>query len=204
MRAVLTIFATVLTVAYPLAVYYGLTRLGTRSVAILLAVLLVTCALLKAKSLLREPREAVGLMVSLGALVLSGVLDDHRFLLITPVLINAGLFITFAGSLRTTTPLVERFARMQVSDLSVEELRYCRGVTQVWSAFFVLNGATAALLALLAPLSWWALYNGLLAYVLIGLLGATEYVIRKRRFGRFGDNVIDRALQSVLGQGARG
>lgn len=204
MRAVLTIFATVLTVAYPLAVYYGLTRLGTRSVAILLAVLLLVGALLKAKSLLREPREAVGLMVSLGALVLSGVLDDHRFLLITPVLINAGLFITFAGSLRTATPLVERFARMQVSDLSAEELRYCRSVTQVWSAFFVLNGATAALLALLAPLSWWALYNGLLAYVLIGLLGATEYVIRKRRFGRFGDNVIDRALQSVLGQGARG
>jgi uncharacterized membrane protein len=226
MRAVLTIATAVLTVAYPLAVYYGLTRLGTRSVAILLAVLLVLGALLKAKTraetasrersalvgtaprersaFLREPREAVGLLVALGALALSGVLEDHRLLLITPVLINAGLFITFAGSLRTDTPLVERFARMQVSDLSAQELRYCRGVTQVWSAFFVLNGGIAALLALLAPLGWWALYNGFLAYVLIGLLGATEYVIRKRRFGRFGDNLIDRALQSVLRQGARG
>lgn len=198
----LTIVTAVLTVAYPLAVYYGLTRLGTRSVAILLAVLLVLGALLKAKTIVREPREALGLLVALGALLLSGLLDDHRFMLITPVLINAGLFITFAGSLRTDTPLVERFARMQVSDLSAEELRYCRSVTQVWSAFFVLNGGTAALLALFAPLAWWALYNGLLAYLLIGLLGATEYVIRKRRFGRFGDNLLDRLLRSVLAPGA--
>ena len=56
----LTIVTAVLTVAYPLAVYYGLTRLGTRSVAILLAVLLVLGALLKAKTIVREPREALG------------------------------------------------------------------------------------------------------------------------------------------------
>ena len=92
---------------------------------------------------------------------------------------------------------------MQVSDLSVEELRYCRTVTQVWSAFFVLNGGTALAPALLAPLSWWALYNGLLAYLLIGLLGASEYVIRKRRLGRFGDNLLDRALRAVLAPSAR-
>lgn len=205
MRAVLTIVMAALTVMYPLAVYYGLTRLGTRSVVVLLAVMLALSALLKWKTLIREPRELAGILLVGAALSLSALFDDHRFLLATPVLINAGLFVTFAGSLRTDTPLIERFARMQVSDLSEEELRYCRRVTQVWSAFFVLNGGTALALALLAPLSWWALYNGLLAYVLIGLLGASEYVIRKRRFGRFGDNPLDRALRAVLApDGARG
>jgi uncharacterized membrane protein len=193
-----------LTVLYPLAVYYGLTQLGTRSVVIVLAVLLGLRALLKWKSLVREPRELTGVSLIGGALLCSALFDDHRFLLATPVLINAGLFITFAGSLRTDTPLVERFARMQVSDLSPEELRYCRSVTQVWSAFFVLNGGTALALALLAPLAWWALYNGLLAYLLIGLLGASEYVIRKRRFGRFGENPIDRMLRAVLAPRAAG
>lgn len=205
MRAVLTIVMAALTVMYPLAVYYGLTRLGTRSVVVLLAVMLALSALLKWKTLIREPRELAGILLVGAALSLSALFDDHRFLLATPVLINAGLFVTFAGSLRTDTPLIERFARMQVSDLSAEELRYCRRVTQVWSVFFVLNGGTALALALLAPLSWWALYNGLLAYVLIGLLGASEYVIRKRRFGRFGDNPLDRALRAVLApDGARG
>jgi uncharacterized membrane protein len=204
MRTVLTIVTAVLTVMYPLAVYYGLTRLGTRSVVTMIAVLLALSALLKWKALVREPRELIGILLVGCALVLSGVLDDHRFLLATPVLMNLGLFVTFAGSLRTDTPLVERFARMQVSDLSAEELRYCRTVTQVWSLFFVLNGTVALALALLAPLSWWALYNGLLAYVLIGLLGASEYVIRKRRFGRFGDHPLDRMLRAVLAPGASG
>lgn len=198
MRAVLTIVMAALTVLYPLAVYYGLTRLGTRSVVIVLAVLLGLRGLMKWKTLVREPRELIGVLLIGGALLCSALFDEPRFLLATPVLINAGLFITFAGSLATDTPLIERFARMQVSDLSPEELRYCRTVTQVWSGFFVLNGGTALALALLAPLSWWALYNGLLAYVLIGLLGASEYVIRKRRFGRFGDNPIDRVLRAVL------
>lgn len=204
MRAVLSIAMAALTVTYPLAVYYGLTRLGTRSVVVLLAVLLGLGALLKWKVLVQQPRELIGILLAGGALLLSALFNDHRFLLATPVLINAGLFVTFAGSLRTETPLVERFARLQVSDLSAEELRYCRRVTQVWSAFFVLNGSIALGLAVLAPLSWWALYNGLLAYVLIGLLGASEYVLRKRRFGRFGDNPLDRMLRAVLVPGARG
>lgn len=203
MRTVLTIVTAALAVMYPLAVYYGLTRLGTRSVVTLIAVLLVLSALLKWKTLVREPRELLGILLVGAALLLSGVLDDHRFLLATPVLMNLGLFVTFAGSLRTDTPLVERFARMQVSDLSAAELRYCRTVTQVWSAFFVLNGSIALGLAVLAPLSWWALYNGLLAYVLIGLLGASEYLIRKRRFGRFGDHLLDRALRVLLEPSAR-
>jgi len=37
--------------------------------------------------------------------------------------------------------------------LSAAEVRYCRSVTQVWSAFFVLNGSMAGVLALAAPLA---------------------------------------------------
>lgn len=202
-RVALSIAMATLTVLYPLAVYYGLTRLGTRSVAALLSVVVMLGALLKWGQLIRAPREGLGVAAALGALALGGLLDDHRFVLATPVLINAGLLITFAGSLRTDTPLIERFARMQVSDLSAEELRYCRSVTVVWSAFFAVNGLIAALLALLAPLAWWALYNGLIAYLLIGAIGAVEYAVRKRRFGRFGANPLDRALRALLAPSRR-
>ncbi len=191
MRTVLTIVAMVCALAYPLAVYYGLTTLGTRSVVLVLAALLIVSAIAKR-------RELSSLLWVAALLALTAFFNDHRFLLATPVLINAGLLATFSGSLRTQTPIVERFARMQVSDLSAEEVAYCRRVTQVWSAFFVLNGTIAGVLALAAPLSVWALYTGLVAYGLIGLLGGSEYVIRKRRFGRFGNNPIDRVLQAVL------
>lgn len=191
MRTVLTIVAMVCALAYPLAVYYGLTTLGTRSVVLVLAALLIVSAIAKR-------RELSSLSWVAALLALTAFFDDHRFLLATPVLINAGLLATFAGSLRTQTPIVERFARMQVSDLSAEEVAYCRRVTQVWSVFFVLNGTIAGVLALAAPLAVWALYTGLVAYGLIGMLGSSEYVIRKRRFGRFGNNPIDRVLQAVL------
>ena len=113
----------------------------------------VACVAVLGGAVLRWETSSAACLLAGGALLGSAVSGDHRFLLATPVLINAGLFITFAGSLRTDTPLIERFARMQVSDLSAEELRYCRSVTQVWSAFFVLNGGTALALALFAPLA---------------------------------------------------
>ena len=42
----------------------------------------------------------------------------------------------------------------------------------------------AAGLALWAPLAWWTLYNGLIAYLLMGLLFAAEWLVRQRVRGR--------------------
>lgn len=200
MRTVLSVAAFVAVLIYPAVVYYALTRLNARELAwLLLPVLLagVLARLPRARSARYWDALKVPAVMAL-LIALTALLNDHRFLLATPVLANAILLAGFAGSLRTKMPLVERFARMQVADLSHDEVEYCRQVTWVWSLFFVLNGSTAALLALAAPLSWWALYTGLIAYLLIGLIGATEYVVRKYRFGRYGTTPIDRALRAVL------
>ncbi len=44
--------------------------------------------------------------------------------------------------------------------------------------FFVLNGAAAFYTARYTPIETWALYNGLIAYVLIAVLFAIELGIR--------------------------
>jgi uncharacterized membrane protein len=202
MRTVVRGVLFVLLLAYPAAVYYGLTHLAPRQLALwLLPLLALTVLARMPRERSRQWLEALKAPAVMAVLLaLTAVFDDPRFLLATPVLINLVLLVGFAGSLRSRMPLVERFARMQVDDLSPAEIAYCRKVTQVWSGFFVLNGSTAGLLALLAPVSWWALYTGIVAYVLMGLLGATEYVLRKYRFGRFGQNPLDRLLQSLLPQ----
>jgi len=200
MRAFLAVLGTIFAVAYPAAVYFGLTHFGTRQVTLLLASLIAAGALLKLPSAGRAHALAAlkvpALLLPLFAL--SFVLDDARFLFAMPVLINVILLASFARSLHTELPIVERFARLQVRDLSDAEVRYCRTVTEVWCVFFAANGLTALLLAWLAPLGWWASYTGGIAYVLIGVIGATEYLIRKSRFGRFGTGPLDRMLQSVL------
>ena len=57
---------------------------------------------------------------------------------------------------------------------------YTRRVTQVWCGFFVFNGSLALLTALYASDGVWMLYNGLLAYVLMGILFAGEWLVRQR------------------------
>lgn len=194
-RTVLRVAAAVLAIGYPLVMYFGLSRFGTRAAAWMLLALAVAHTVVRSRQLRAFAwRSALCVPLCAGALWL----DDRRYMLAVPVLINAALFVTFFGSLHAPMPLVERFARMRVSDLSPEEQVYCRTVTKVWSAFFVLNGGTAALLALGGSLTAWTLYTGLISYVLVGVLGASEYTVRKYRFGRYGKGLHDRMLQALL------
>ena len=59
-------------------------------------------------------------------------------------------------------------------------MEYTRTVTKVWLGFFVFNGAVALATALWASDAVWALYNGLIAYCLIGILGGAEWLVRRR------------------------
>lgn len=199
MGKVLAVLNTVLVAGYPVAVYYGLTHLSARSVGLLLLCLLLPGLLLKWRSARREDLLTVARVpLSVMALVgLGALLDDSRFVLALPVLINAVLLYTFASSLRHT-PMIERFARMQEPQLSPAQVRYCRSVTHVWCAFFAFNALVSAGLALWAPVRVWALYTGLIAYVLIGVLGGSEYVVRKYRFREYGAGLHDKLLAKLF------
>jgi uncharacterized membrane protein len=183
-RALLGVIGAVLTVAYPLAVYFGLSRFSVRAVSLLLLCLALPMIALRMRGKKRE--HLVSLLpvpISVIALIaLSAILEDHRFMLALPVLISAALLVTFGASLASGTPMIERFARMQRPDLPPDHAVHCRQVTWVWCGFFVVNGAIASVLAIRGPLEWWTLYSGLIAYVLMGVLFAAEYVVRKYRF----------------------
>lgn len=186
-------------VAYPLAVYVGLTRFSARTVGLILLLFAAPSLVGTLRRATRADLIAV-LPVPLAVfclLALSSLLNDQRFMLAMPVLINAVLLYTFATSLGTT-PMVERFARLQDPSLGAAKVTYCRNVTRVWIAFFVFNGAASAFLAVFGPLTAWTLYTGLLSYVLIGLLAAGEYAVRKYRFRDYGGGVHDRLLARLF------
>jgi uncharacterized membrane protein len=62
-------------------------------------------------------------------------------------------------------------------------VRYTFRITQIWCAFFLINGTLAAYTALFTSRAAWALYNGLIAYLLMGALFAGEWLYRRWRFG---------------------
>ncbi|MDK4573905.1 hypothetical protein [Kingella kingae] len=96
-----------------------------------------------------------------------------------PVWVNVLMLLAFGGSLFAKQSLVERLARLQTPDLPPSGVAYTRKVTQIWCVFFVLNGSTAAVLALLGWHDIWAIYTGIVAYGLMGLLMSGEFLYRK-------------------------
>jgi uncharacterized membrane protein len=186
---------------YPVAVWVGLTYLSTRAVGLIVIGLLVP---LLAVRLWRADRATFWAILRiplavLGLIVLGVILDDRRYVLAMPVLINAVLLLSFGATLVPgAMPMIERFARMQEPALSAAKQAHCRQFTWVWCAFFVANAATAATLALVAPLSWWATYTGLIAYGLMGALFSVEYVVRKARFRDYGGGPHDRLLARLF------
>lgn len=186
LRVASRVLGTILLLGYPIAVWVGLSMASNRLVA--LALLAVLGISLLSQLLIRRRqnfREFAFSAMALSVLALLAVLlDDRRFLLSTPALVNATLLMGFGTSLFAgRVPAVERFARMYRKDLSPERVMHCRSVTKVWCLFFLINGLASLALALFAPISVWTIYVGVVSYMLMGALFAGEYTVRKIRFG---------------------
>lgn len=167
-----------LTLFYPLAVYAGLGRIEPRWLALMLFALAIARA--------SVDRERMWRLAALGSAVLVAaafVANSALPLKLYPVLVNAGMLAIFAISLRFPPCVVERMARLHDPDLGQDGVAYARKVTWIWCGFFVFNGSVALATALYANNATWALYNGLIAYVLMALLFAGEWLVRPRRSG---------------------
>lgn len=187
-------------VGYPIAAYFAFTHLSPRvASAVLLAVFIpAAVSRLSARSRAALAPLAMLPLLTVGLLLASAASGSAGLALLVPVLINATLLLAFGATLVRGPPMLERFARLQVDDLEPAELRWCKGWTWGWSAFFGFNGGTALVLALRPTMEAWTTYNGLVAYILMGTMFGVEYSIRKYRFGRLGTHVLDRALRRAF------
>lgn len=164
-----------LTLIYPLAVWLGQRQVEPSFLAGLL--MLAGWTRLHPPKIRRAGRWwlAVMLVLSIFAVWNRGWLALRLY----PVLVNAALLGVFAYSLIFPPSMIERFARMNEPNLPLQAIGYTRRVTQIWCLFFGVNGAIALMTALWASPAIWALYNGLIAYLLMGLLLAGESVVRR-------------------------
>lgn len=112
--------------------------------------------------------------------VASYLLKTHQLLLLYPVVVNAVMLAVFGGSLWSTMPIIERLARLQEPNLPPQAVRYTRRVTQIWSGFFIVNGSVALFTVVYGDMTLWTLWNGMIAYLLMGGLMAGEWLIRRR------------------------
>jgi uncharacterized membrane protein len=198
-RRLVGIFAGLLLVVYPLVVYLALTRLGARATAALVLLALLLWGL-RARLLVKQGFRT--LLVQVGGIAVLSILTlasgYPAFLQQMPVLVSVFLLVTFLSSLVRPPPMVERYARLVTPDLSDAEVRHCLVVTWAWVLFLVANAATAEALVIWGTPEQWAIFAGGISYGLMGLMFAVEYVVRKARFGRFGNGPLDRVLAELL------
>jgi len=173
---------TVPLIIYPIIVYVALQYVDAKYLGVALLAVLI----------LRHRRQARGMAVGLGP-VAAGVLslmtlfaiavwwrNDETLLRMYPSLLNLSGLAVFGYTLFSPPSMIERFARLQHGELSARAISYTRRVTYIWCGFFLANACIAAYTALFATREVWALYNGLVAYGLMGILFAGEWLVRRR------------------------
>lgn len=117
-----------------------------------------------------------------GALLSARLFGIDAMLKMSPLLIHSSLFTIFIQSLNTT-PMIERFARLDFGDaLPPGIAAYCKKLTILWTIFFAANTAGCVWLAIWGNDATWVLYNGLIVYLLIGTLLLGEYLWRRIAF----------------------
>jgi uncharacterized membrane protein len=180
----LTVLAVVVTLLYPLALWLGQSWMEPRWLACLL--LLAAALRLPAMKLSIAARWCVGggLLLVAAAVWSNAILPLKLY----PVIVNAGFLAAFGYSLSTPVSMVERFARLREPNLPPEAVAYTRRVTQAWCIFFAANGAVAAATAVWASDAAWWLYNGVIAYALMGLMFGGEWLVRRRVQAGFASN----------------
>lgn len=178
---------------YPLVVYFGLQHWKTRDVAVVLIVALTLRALIMQLKNLggaasHDDQEIAGplskknrwlVMVAIGLLLLVFVFDDIIYFKYYPLAVNVFLLVLFSATLLKPPTMVERLARLQEPDLPDTAVPYTRRVTQFWCLFFIVNACVSFYTACCMPLEMWTLYNGLIAYLLMGLAFAIEWLVRQ-------------------------
>ena len=178
---VVQLLTGLLLLAWPFLIWFGLAHNGLHWLLPLMALLLFV----RFRQTRRQagPLRVVTQVVAVAGITLcvaSYLLKTHQLLLFYPVVINAVMLAVFGGSLWTTMPLVERLARLREPNLPPAGVRYTRKVTLVWCGFFLGNGAIALFTVLHGDMHVWTVWNGMVAYFLMGTLMATEWLVRQR------------------------
>lgn len=178
---VVPLLTGLLLLAWPFIIWFGLAHNSLQGLLPLMALMLFLR--------FRQTRRRAGALsvvtqiVAVAGMTLciaSYLLKTHQLLLFYPVVVNSVMLAVFGGSLWSTMPIIERLARLREPDLPERAVRYTRRVTQIWCAFFIINGGIALFTALYGDLSLWTAWNGMISYLLMGTLMAGEWLVRQR------------------------
>ena len=171
LKTFLKFLSIIITVLYPFLIYYLLSNISSFHVISLILLLVVVINFLKIKSI-------IILFIGLILTLFLSFTNNEIFLKIYPVCMNLIVSLAFLGSL-LKTPLITLFAQKLKYEITDDDLSYTRKATIAWGVFMFLIMILSLITVFMSDFTW-ALFNGLIAYILIGLMFIIEYIVRTR------------------------
>ena len=169
--SIFKIFFSVLAVLYPCFIFLGLKNGINSRFLTLFLLMAVFCSFIHHKSKI--------LFILGSSIVCAHFLSRNAFFIyIYPVVTNLLFTSIFIISLNKT-PIIEIFARKIHKKLDEKAIIYTRKATIAWSIFLTIN-TIASFITLFLSVNAWTLYNGLISYLLIGMMMLAEWCIRKK------------------------
>lgn len=176
MKGLLRILISITLVGYPLLVWWlAQQERSNELLLVLLAVLLLQVVIQGIKN----PKSWISVGVLIVVTLTFLFTDQLTSVLLYPVWMNATMLTVFLLSLRFKPAIVTRLATLMEGELSEKAVVYTEKVTWVWAIFFLFNGIISVATVLSGDIDIWTLYNGFIAYVLMGLLFAIEWSVRR-------------------------
>jgi uncharacterized membrane protein len=178
-RTLIVNLASLAVFVYPFAIYY---LMGTIDPLWFGAVLIGLIAL-RLRPILGLGFNGFALL--LFAAIFLGLLrwtGDDVVLRLYPTIINLALLGVFGFSLVRPPSMIEKIAVQMGMRRDPGNIAYTRVVTMVWCGFFAFNACVSAGVTISGSLAAWTIYNGLLSYVLIGVVFGAEFLYRQHHF----------------------
>lgn len=176
MKSFLKVLLFTLTVAYPFVLFFGRQYFTPLTLSLFLLIVLF----MRAYLLGLKTKAAHYWLIGGGLIVFITYLSNNDALLLWyPAMVCLAFLVYFVKSLYQPQSAIEQLARLHKPDLPSFAVQYTRKVTIVWAAFFFVNGTLSIITVLYGDDKIWALYNGLIAYILMALLFSIEWLYRQ-------------------------
>lgn len=187
MNSILVMILSGLLLGYPLFVFFGLQYFEVRYLGLaILAVIVLRLLVFRTMASWNQIKPLLPLTLASSVLCMFIVVfNDPILIKFNPVLISLVMLISFGLSLLRPPSMIERFARLSDPNLPSQAIPYTRNVTKIWCLFFLVNGIAAAYTAWFSSIEIWTLYNGLIAYLLMGLIFLVEFLVRIKKKRNF-------------------
>lgn len=176
----LKILGIILTIAYPILIFASITlwHFPVRIIGLILLLMGSTAMIFNRK----KRTQVVPILAAIIAIIVIFT-KCEQVLKFYPIIVNAVFLFTFLTSINKDDSIVFKFALLGDKTVKWSNTRnlvakYCKKVTIVWCVFFIINSICALLTVLFGSSKIWAIYNGLVSYVIMGLIFFVEFIIR--------------------------